>query len=572
MEISAFMDGNEVIEDLQDRIRGRWSAYDIIHPETGEIIVPADTMITVDQAEAVEKAGIKKVWIRTVLTCRSEVGICAKCYGANMASGRYVRIGESVGIIAAQSIGEPGTQLTMRTFHIGGTASKEIERSNFEAQHDGRVVLTRVKEIRNREGVAQVLGKSGQVAVIDEQGREVERYTLPNGARLHVTDGQSVSNGQLLAEWDPFNEPFVSEVDGFIKFTDLVDGKTYQEKLDEATHQASMTIIEYRTTSFRPSVSVCDENGDPKLRGAGQLPAVYSLPVGAIIMVKDGEQVLAGDIIARKPRETSKTRDIVGGLPRVAELFEVRKPKDMAVVSEIAGTVSFAGEAKGKRKLIVTPEVGESKEYLVPKGKHITVSDGDFVECGDLLTEGNPELHDILRTKGEKYLAAYLVDEIQEVYRFQGVGIDDKHIEVIVRQMLRKVTVTEPGGTSFLVGEQVDKAEFKAENQKAMAEGRSPATAEPLVLGITQASLTTSSFISAASFQETTKVLTEAALKGKMDYLRGLKENVIVGRLIPAGTGYREYVDQDITVPDQKERPDRFLDELSGNPIIADLD
>ena len=319
-------------------------------------------------------------------------------------------------------------------------------------------------------------------------------------------------------------------------------------------------------------VLLCDENGDPKLRGAGQLPAVYSLPVGAIIMVKDGEQVLAGDIIARKPRETSKTRDIVGGLPRVAELFEVRKPKDMAVVSEIAGTVSFAGEAKGKRKLIVTPEVGESKEYLVPKGKHITVSDGDFVECGDLLTEGNPELHDILRTKGEKYLAAYLVDEIQEVYRFQGVGIDDKHIEVIVRQMLRKVTVTEPGGTSFLVGEQVDKAEFKAENQKAMAEGRSPATAEPLVLGITQASLTTSSFISAASFQETTKVLTEAALKGKMDYLRGLKENVIVGRLIPAGTGYREYVDQDITVPDQKERPDRFLDELSGNPIIADLD
>ena len=351
-----------------------------------------------------------------------------------------------------------------------------------------------------------------------------------------------------------------------------MDGKTYQEKLDEATHQASMTIIEYRTTSFRPSISVCDENGDPKLRGAGQLPAVYSLPVGAIIMVKDGEQVLAGDIIARKPRETSKTRDIVGGLPRVAELFEVRKPKDMAVVSEIAGTVSFAGEAKGKRKLIVTPEVGESKEYLVPKGKHITVSDGDFVECGDLLTEGNPELHDILRTKGEKYLAAYLVDEIQEVYRFQGVGIDDKHIEVIVRQMLRKVTVTEPGGTSFLVGEQVDKAEFKAENQKAMSEGRSPATAEPLVLGITQASLTTSSFISAASFQETTKVLTEAALKGKMDYLRGLKENVIVGRLIPAGTGYREYVDQDITVPDQKERPDRFLDELSGNPIIADLD
>ena len=572
IEIRAIKDGGEVKQKLSERALGRVLLYPVHDPATGDLLYPENTLIDEPVAKTLDDKGINSVMIRSALTCQSERGICSLCYGRDLARRHLVNIGETVGIIAAQSIGEPGTQLTMRTFHIGGTASKEIERSNFEAQHDGRVVLTRVKEIRNREGVAQVLGKSGQVAVIDEQGREVERYTLPNGARLHVTDGQSVSNGQLLAEWDPFNEPFVSEVDGFIKFTDLVDGKTYQEKLDEATHQASMTIIEYRTTSFRPSVSVCDENGDPKLRGAGQLPAVYSLPVGAIIMVKDGEQVLAGDIIARKPRETSKTRDIVGGLPRVAELFEVRKPKDMAVVSEIAGTVSFAGEAKGKRKLIVTPEVGESKEYLVPKGKHITVSDGDFVECGDLLTEGNPELHDILRTKGEKYLAAYLVDEIQDVYRFQGVGIDDKHIEVIVRQMLRKVTVTEPGGTSFLVGEQVDKAEFKAENQKAMAEGRSPATAEPLVLGITQASLTTSSFISAASFQETTKVLTEAALKGKMDYLRGLKENVIVGRLIPAGTGYREYVDQDITVPDQKERPDRFLDELSGNPIIADLD
>ena len=572
VEMRALVEGGEVIQALRDRARGRGAAADVINPDNREVVIAAGTLIDEDCCDLIDELGIDSVRVRTPLTCETRYGLCAKCYGRDLGRGTLVNAGESVGVIAAQSIGEPGTQLTMRTFHIGGTASKEIERSNFEAQHDGRVVLTRVKEIRNREGVAQVLGKSGQVAVIDEQGREGGGHTLPNGARLHVTDGQSVSNGQLLAEWDPFNEPFVSEVDGFIKFTDLVDGKTYQEKLDEATHQASMTIIEYRTTSFRPSVSVCDENGDPKLRGAGQLPAVYSLPVGAIIMVKDGEQVLAGDIIARKPRETSKTRDIVGGFPRVAELFEVRKPKDMAVVSEIAGTVSFAGEAKGKRKLIVTPEVGESKEYLVPKGKHITVSDGDFVECGDLLTEGNPELHDILRTKGEKYLAAYLVDEIQEVYRFQGVGIDDKHIEVIVRQMLRKVTVTEPGGTSFLVGEQVDKAEFKAENQKAMAEGRSPATAEPLVLGITQASLTTSSFISAASFQETTKVLTEAALKGKMDYLRGLKENVIVGRLIPAGTGYREYVDQDITVPDQKERPDRFLDELSGNPIIADLD
>ena len=429
-----------------------------------------------------------------------------------------------------------------------------------------------MRAVTNRDGIQLVLGKSGQLTIVDPQGREREKYILPNGARLHVTDGQEVTKGTVLAEWDPFNEPFVSEEEGIIRFTDIVDGKTVQEKVDDVTRQASLTIMEYRTTNYRPSISVCDENGNVKQRPHSVASAVYSLPVGSIIMVKDGEAIQAGDIIARKPRETSKTKDIVGGLPRVAELFEVRKPKDMAVVSEISGTVSYAGESKGKRKLVVTPEIGDSKEYLVPKGKHITVADGDFVEAGDPLTEGSPELHDILRTRGEKYLARYLVDEIQEVYRFQGVGIDDKHIEVIVRQMLRKVTVTDPGGTSFLVGEQVDKAEFKAENQKAMSEGRAPATAEPLVLGITQASLTTSSFISAASFQETTKVLTEAALKGKMDYLRGLKENVIVGRLIPAGTGYREYVDQEIVVPDQKERPDRFLDELDGNPIIADLD
>jgi len=483
-----------------------------------------------------------------------------------------VNIGETVGIIAAQSIGEPGTQLTMRTFHIGGTASREIERSNYTSTHTGRVIWNRVKSVPAKDGSFLVMGKSGQVAVVDEQGRERERYTLPNGSHLFVTDGQEVTKGKLLAEWDPFNEPFVSEVDGVIKFTDIVEGKTVQEKMDEATHQSTRSIIEYRTTGFRPAISVCDDAGQVRMRGNGLMAATYSLPVGAIIMVTDGQHIEAGDIIARKPRETSKTRDIVGGLPRVAELFEVRKPKDKAEVSEIAGTVSYAGESKGKRKLIVTPEVGDAKEYLVPKGKHITASDGDYVEAGDLLTEGHPELHDILRTKGEKTLASYLVDEIQEVYRFQGVGIDDKHIEVIVRQMLRKVTVTEPGGTSFLMGEQVDKAEFKQENQKTMAEGRQPATAEPLVLGITQASLTTSSFISAASFQETTKVLTEASLKGKTDLLRGLKENVIVGRLIPAGTGYREYVEQEILVPEQRERPDRFLEEIGGNPVLVEIE
>lgn len=571
IEMSAIVKGGDVKVPLAERIVGRVLLYPVYNPDTGEEMYPANTMIDEEVASKIDASGIPSVTIRSALTCQSERGVCARCYGRDLARRHLVNIGETVGIIAAQSIGEPGTQLTMRTFHIGGTASREIERSSIKSQHNGRIVLHRVNSVKNREGFLMVLGKSGQVSVVDEQGREREKYLLPSGAKLHVQDGQEIKKGDILAEWDPFNEPFISEVNGTVKFADIIDGKTYQEKMDEATSMTTQTIIEYRTTNYRPSISICDENGEVQLRGSNNMPAVYSLPVGAILMVRNGSQIEAGDIIARKPRETSKTKDIVGGLPRVAELFEVRKPKDMAVVSQIDGTVSFAGETKGKRKIIVTPETGEAKEYLVPKGKHITVSDGDFVEAGELLTEGNPELHDILAIKGEKFLASYLVDEIQDVYRFQGVGIDDKHIEIIVRQMLKKLTILDPGTTGFLVGEQVDKAEFRMENSKILAEGGTPATAEPLVLGITQASLTTSSFISAASFQETTKVLTEAALKGKMDQLRGLKENVIVGRLIPAGTGYREYVHADISVPEQRERPDKFLEELEENPLLVDI-
>ena len=572
IELTPLKEGGDIKTPLSERAVGRVLLYPVYNPDNPEeILLPENTLINEAEAELLEKHGVSSIMVRSPLTCQAERGICALCYGRDLARGHLVNTGETVGIIAAQSIGEPGTQLTMRTFHIGGTASSTIEKNKFEAQNPGRVILNRVKAVTNREGMQLVLGKSGQLAIVDAQGREREKYILPNGARLHVHDGQEITKGTVLAEWDPFNEPFVCEEDGYVRFNDIVDGKTVQEKVDDVTRQASLTIMEYRTTNFRPSISICDEQNVVKLRPGTNISATYSLPVGSIIMVKNGEAIQAGDIIARKPRETSKTKDIVGGLPRVAELFEVRKPKDMAVVSEISGTVAYAGESKGKRKLIVTPEIGEPKEYLVPKGKHITATDGDFVEAGDPLTEGYPELHDILRTRGEKYLARYLVDEIQEVYRFQGVGIDDKHIEVIVRQMLKKVTILDSGGTSFLVGEQVDKAEFKLENQKVMAEGRQPATAEPLVLGITQASLTTSSFISAASFQETTKVLTEASLKGKMDYLRGLKENVIVGRLIPAGTGYREYVHGDIDVPNQKERPDKFLEDLEENPVLVDL-
>ena len=569
IELSHLMNGSEIAVPVGDRVVGRVLLYPLLDPDTQEELLPKDTLITEKLAKLINEKNISSVTVRSALTCQSERGICALCYGRDLARGHLVNIGETVGIIAAQSIGEPGTQLTMRTFHIGGTASSTIEKNKFEAQNAGRVLFNRINPVTNRDGVTLVLGKSGQLRIVDSQGREREKYILPSGARLHVTESQEVAKGAVLAEWDPFNEPFVSEVDGIIHLTDILEGKTMQERVDDITHQTTQTIMEYRTTNFRPSISVCDASGVVKTRGKTNVPAVYPLPVGSILMVREGDPIFAGDIIARKPRETSKTKDIVGGLPRVAELFEVRKPKDIAVVSEIAGTVSHAGDSKGKRKLIVTPEVGEPREYLVPKGKHITASDGDYVEAGDCLTEGNPELHDILHTRGEKFLARYLVDEIQEVYRHQGVGIDDKHIEVVVRQMLKKVTILDSGGTNFLVGEQVDKGEFRLENQKAMAEGRAPATAEPLVLGITQASLTTSSFISAASFQETTKVLTEASLKGKQDYLRGLKENVIVGRLIPAGTGYREYVNGDITVPEQKERPNKFLDELREDPIIA---
>ena len=456
----------------------------------------------------------------------------------------------------------------MRTFHIGGTASKEIESSSIESQHNGRVITSRMRTVANSDGDKMVLGKSCQVGIVDEQGREREKYVLPSGARLLVDEGQEVKKGTPLAEWDPYMEPFIVDVSGTIKFKDIIEGKTVQE---DRTSKASFTIMEYRTTNFRPAVTLLGEDGSPVKRPGTDIDANFAMPVGAILMAKDGDTVRAGDVIARKPRESSKTKDIVGGLPRVAELFEVRKPKDLGVVSSIDGIVTFGPETKGKRKVVVTPETGDAQEFLIPKGKHITVQESDFVEAGDLLTEGSPELHDILRIKGEKHLARYLVEEIQDVYRFQGVNINDKHIEIIVRQMLKKVSILNPGSTSFLMGEQVDKLRFMEENAKVTAEGGKPAVAETLVLGITQASLSTDSFISAASFQETTKVLTEASLKGKTDYLHGLKENVIVGRLVPAGTGFRKYTDSEISVPDQPERPDKFLEELEESPLLVDV-
>ena len=569
LEITHYVKAGDIKQRVHERALGRACMFDVYDPVTDEVLIPTNALIDEHYAQLIEDKGFSSLMIRSTLTCQSKHGVCAMCYGRDLARGQLVNVGETVGIIAAQSIGEPGTQLTMRTFHIGGTAAREIAQSSVTAQHNGRIVLSRVKSIVNQQGHTIMMGKSGQVSVVDDQGRERERYSLPSGSKLFAVAGQEVKKDQLLAEWDPFNEPFVTDVAGVIRFTDIVEGKTYQEKVDDATKRTTQTIIEYRTTSYRPSISIVDERGNPKSRPGTNTPAIFSMPVGAILMLRDGQDVFEGDIIARKPRESSKTKDIVGGLPRVAELFEVRKPKEMAVVSEIDGLVSFGAETKGKRKIVVTPEAGDFKEYLIPRGKHVTVQEGDFVEAGELLTEGYPELHDILKIKGEKFLAKYLVDEIQDVYRFQGVGINDKHIEIIVRQMLKKVSILDSGETTFLIGEQVDKIRFMEENLRCVEEGLKPAMAEPLVLGITQASLSTDSFISAASFQETTKVLTEASLMGKDDSLRGLKENVIVGRLIPAGTGYRRYMESEIEVPRQPERPDRFLEELEESPIIG---
>ena len=571
LEIGHFIKGGEIKERLAQRVLGRVTMFDVYDENTGELVLKMNTLIDEAGADRLDNAGINTLTIRSGLTCKSKHGVCAMCYGRDLARGHLVNVGETVGIIAAQSIGEPGTQLTMRTFHIGGTASKEVEASSIESQHSGRVILSRMRMVKNKEGQIMVLGKSCQVGIVDEQGREREKYVLPSGARLLVEEGQEVKKGLTLAEWDAYNEPLISDVAGTVRFTDIVEGKTVAERVDETTGRATFTIMEYRTTNFRPALSIIGDDGKPVMRPGTSSPAVFAMPVGAILMIKNGDTLEAGDIIARKPRETSKTKDIVGGLPRVAELFEVRKPKDMAVVSEIDGIVSFGAETKGKRKVLVTPETGDPKEYLIPKGKHITVQEGDFVEAGDLLTEGNPELHDILKIKGEKHLARYLVEEIQDVYRFQGVGINDKHIEIIVRQMLKKVSILDPGDTTFLIGEQVDKQRFTEENTKIQVVGGRPATAETLVLGITQASLSTDSFISAASFQETTKVLTEASLMGKSDQLRGLKENVIVGRLIPAGTGFRKYADTGISVPEQPERPDKFLEELEDDPLLIDM-
>ena len=538
--VSALMEGGEIIETAGERVLGRVALQDVKDPFSGEVIVPANQMIDETLAEKIDNAGIEKVHIRSVLTCRSKHGVCAMCYGRDLAHGHLVNIGEAVGIVAAQSIGEPGTQLTMRTFHIGGTA-KFDEHSTLEARHDGIVKFVNLSTVKTKEGDLVVMKRNGEVHILDEQQHVRGKYVLSYGAHLKVADNSEVKKGQLIAEWDPFSIPILAEVDGTIKFDDVIEGKTMQEQVDEATGLSRKSIVEFKGEDLRPRVSIRDEKGKTAKLADSNAVARYLLSIGVNLVVSEGDKVMAGDIIARIPRETTKTKDITGGLPRVAELFEARKPKDFAVISEISGVVSYGKDAKGKRKVIVTPEVGEEREYLIPKGKHISVQEGDIVSPGDALMSGVNNPHDLLSIKGEKELARYLVDEVQEVYRLQGVKINDKHMEVIVRQMLRRVKVMDPGDTAFIADEKIERYRFQEENEKIIAQGGRPAIGEPMLLGITKASLSTQSFISAASFQETTKVLTEAALSGKTDYLRGLKENVIMGRLITAGTGLVMY-------------------------------
>jgi DNA-directed RNA polymerase subunit beta' len=547
--VSSLMEGGEIIQRVGDRILGRVVLEDVYDPITNELLISANELIDEEEVAIIENAGLEKVKIRSVLTCQARGGICKKCYGRDLAHGHEVNIGEAIGIIAAQSIGEPGTQLTMRTFHIGGTASKRVEQTTVQSRNKGAVNFLNLKTVKNIDGNYVVMNRNGEIAIMGRGGREIERYPVIYGAILRVKDGQNIQPNQVLAEWDPFTIPILTEVEGTVKFGDLTDGITMQEKRDNVTGKISRVIVESRQADVRPRISIKDsEKKTANLPGSSKGKARYHLPIGAIIMVNEGDMVSAGTVLAKIPRETTKTKDITGGLPRVAELFEVRKPKENAILSEIDGTVSFGQYSKGRRRVVITPEVGDSVDYFITKGKHVSVLEGDYIRAGEPLMDGSANPHDILRIRGAKELAKYLVNEVQEVYRLQGVGINDKHIEVIVKQMLRQVTVKDVGDSGFLLGEQVEKWSFEEENQKIMEQGGKPATAEPLLLGITKASLSTESFISAASFQETTKVLSDASIAGKIDRLKGLKENVIMGRLVPAGTGVKGYRELDIEV------------------------
>jgi len=542
IEIKTIIDGGEVVISLADQILGRSVTVDVYHPVTNELMISAGQLIDEEKLETIESSGIDFLKVRSVLTCKIRSGTCARCYGRDLSTGKIASIGEAIGVIAAQSIGEPGTQLTMRTFHIGGAATKGAEVSSVEAFYDAKVKITGRNLVVNSEGRQIVMSRACEVLLVDDKGNERSRNKIPYGARLMVDDGYIVQKGQKMAEWDPYTIPIITEKSGKVVFTDMIEGLSVRDVMDDTTGISSKVVIESKQYSkgadLRPRIQLLDSNGK-KIELSNGLEAKYYLPVNAVLSITDGSEVAAGDIVARIPRESTKTRDITGGLPRVAELVEARRPKDHAVIAEVDGRIEFGKDYKSKRRVVLHPSDGsEPIEYMLPKGKHVVVNEGDFVKRGDMLIDGNPVLQDILKVMGVEALARYMVEQIQAVYRLQGVKIDDKHIEVIIRQMLQKVEVTHSGDTTFTVGELVDAIELEDINEKLLKDGKEIVRGEPVLQGITKASLQTNSFISAASFMETTKVLTEAAVAGKLDKLVGLKENVIVGRLIPAGTGF----------------------------------
>jgi DNA-directed RNA polymerase subunit beta' len=531
--VKAILEGDDEIVRLRDRIYGRTSVDDIVDPVSKKKVVAAGEIISEKASIAIEALGMERVKIRSALTCETKRGVCASCYGQNLATNQPAKLGEAVGIIAAQSIGEPGTQLTMRTFHIGGTASQVFKQPQIKAKHDGTVQYTDLRTVKALEGHDIVLNKNGFISIHAEDGRELERYPVVIGSMISVPEGGKVKKGQSFVQWDPYNISILTEKAGRVEFKDILEGVTMKRETDETTKLVGTVIIEHKE-DLHPQIAIVDE--------AGAVVAAYSIPAGAHIEVKDGEKVRAGQRMAKTPRKVTKTKDITGGLPRVAELFEARRPKDAAEIAKIDGIVDLQGNVRGKKKLVIKDaETGAEEEHLIPLSKHLIVYKGDTVKKGQQLTEGPVVPHEILEVCGPQELQEYLVNEVQEVYRLQGVEINDKHIEIIVRQMLRKVKITEPGDTSFLWGEQIDRMAFEEENKEIEAKGGKPAEATPVLLGITKASLETDSFISAASFQDTTRVLTDAATLGKIDKLQGFKENVIMGHLIPAGTGFSAY-------------------------------
>ncbi|MDH4224761.1 MAG: DNA-directed RNA polymerase subunit beta' [Deltaproteobacteria bacterium] len=563
LEMSALVEAGEIIETLGDRILGRVALEDIVDLYRGDVLVVSGDEIDEDKVQLIEDAGIESVHIRSVLTCEMDRGVCSLCYGRDLGRGRMVSIGEAVGVIAAQSIGEPGTQLTMRTFHIGGAANQRVQVSKWEAKYSGRVDLTGIRLVQNRDGLFTIMNRKAEARIMDPiTGREMEARALPVGANMRVAHGDTVKQGQEVAEWDPFATPILSDVSGIIRFNDIIDGVTMREQLDAETGLSRRVILDHMDSDRRPEMSVRDSHGRVIKNPDTNMQARFFLPAKAELMVEEGAEIHAADILARIPRETAKNKDITGGLPRVAELFEARIPKEPSIISEIDGSISFGKDVKRKQKVVVTPEHGESKEYLIPRGKHIIVHEGDHVRAGEPIVDGPANPHDILAVLGPQMLQKYLVDEVQEVYRLQGVSINDKHIEIIVRQMMKQVRVTDPGDTTYLINEQVTRQAFDRKTRDMLDAGQKPPSARPVLQGITKAALSTESFISAASFQETTKVLTEASINAKVDTFRGLKENVIMGRLIPSGTGLLTY----------RRSNYRMLEEPPYNLVVKQLE